>query len=171
MSDKGPELSEVISAMFGDQDSEVARLLIEIFEIAKNTSVKTVSAGLEEEKIQGYTAEQWQEIIDGGYLCEFSFDENFGDTLVSTLESHDEPNGRFFEKDRGSWTMCRPAQIKGVMRPIFVEPVEPSVSCTFFSVDGLPISPDGLDMTNCGFIFNHWVDKAKENGATKYIEV
>ena len=78
--------------------------------------------GLEEDKIQGYTAEQWQEIIDGGYLCEFGEGGNISYAPLIKIRESD----WVFYGIAGIGIFshaCRPAQIKGVMRPIFVEPV------------------------------------------------
>ena len=166
MSDKGPELSEVISAMFGDQDSEVARLLIEIFEIAKNASVKTVSAGLED-KIQGYTAEQWQEIIDGGYLCEVADDE--GEWYEGMIKVVGLNEGGGVHGKQGHYELCRPAQIKGVMRPIFVEPEDRNSRFVFFS------KPGHLKGSSNDFSCPSWDEVVMSiphgSDITKYIEV
>jgi hypothetical protein len=84
--------------------------------------------------IQGYTAEQWQEIIDGGYFCEFGI---FGDTCSSRFGILKKIDGSRYVDERGiAWINCRPAQIKGVMRPIWVEPVDKMAKCNFFGEDG-----------------------------------
>jgi hypothetical protein len=85
----------------------------------------------EPELIQGYTAEQWQEIIDGGYLCEFTSDD-YRHAKISKLKECD---GVFCDVSSTYWHSCRPAQIKGVMRPIWVEPESTSSDCVFFDGD------------------------------------
>jgi hypothetical protein len=95
---------------------------------------------VEPEKIQGYTAEQWQEIIGGGYLCEFynTIDnrEYIHREAMRTFRNGD-VSTTFVSKDGRNWTYCRPAQIKGVMRPIWVEPVDKTVTCHLFSANGV----------------------------------
>ena len=93
--------------------------------------------------IQGYTAEQWQEIIDGGYLCEFGHDYNWFSETGYLSENVD---GIFICNPAGSdninlvkYPFCRPAQLKGVMRPIFVEPVDKEAFCVFLDGDGRAI--------------------------------
>jgi hypothetical protein len=94
------------------------------------------------ELIQGYTAEQWQEIIDGGYLCEFTdgyWEDEYSDLgpLVSVPTVNGSGVENMFERIKGRrWLHCRPAQIKGAMRPIWVEPVDDSVTCHFFDKTG-----------------------------------
>lgn len=117
--------------------------------------------------IQGYTAEQWQEIISGGYLCEFSDDDNFNEErggIVKISEIY--ATGCISTKNRVDHRFCRPAQIKGVMRPIFVEPENKDVYVVMFDHDdsvlnnGHRVRYSSLnDLPNI---------KAK---ATKYIEV
>lgn len=119
------------------------------------------------QKIQGYTAEQWQEIIDGGYLCEFSVGDSYQQSFYACLESAhldtktSQRNVYFMSEVNGNdYFYCRPAQIKGVMRPIFVEPVDDPY-CHFFL---------GEDRIQYGY----WGEVAKtasRHGATKYIEV
>ena len=117
--------------------------------------------------IQGYTAEQWQEIIDGGYLCEFSSRPDFtGNCRVFGTLRDINAN---FAKDHGCqrWSYYRPAQLKGVMRPIFVEPSSNGTMCVFFDNDGFP-----LNQKRSRYAFgvylrgDHGLDRA-----TKYIEL
>jgi len=86
----------------------------------------------EPELIQGYTAEQWQVIIDGGYLCEFSDRLKFQASWFNVLASRD--GDSFEDCDGDVMSHCRPAQIKGVLRPIWIEPVG-DPHCHFFSED------------------------------------
>lgn len=70
----------------------------------------------EPQLIQGYTAEQWQVIIDGKFLCEFSDIEGFGDNpLIQTLKEIDP----FRSRSCLTWNFCRPLRIKGVRQPWF----------------------------------------------------
>lgn len=89
----------------------------------------------EPELIQGYTAEQWQEIIDGGYLCEFSDRDDVW--WPGFLKVIPEINNCFMSSSKlkdntTGFYHCRPAQIKGVLRPIWVEPVDDVVWYSFF---------------------------------------
>jgi hypothetical protein len=66
----------------------------------------------EPEKIQGYTREEWQEIIDGGYLCEFRTlgkDRNWNLPVMPLGDLRD--NIAFpFESAKGDeYSHCRPA--------------------------------------------------------------
>ena len=201
---KKQDLSEMINAMFGECDSEVARLLIEIFEVVKDskpqeikcTCGQTREAGEipsaftgvpaskyklcavhgvprwkgepESQKIQGYTSEQWQEIIDGGYLCEFS--ENgidFDGSRVAELAKYRNTNTGlwFYPPLYLGFKFCRPAQLQGVMRPIFVEPGDIDAMCTFFNEDGYPLYGGMLPWSCLDERDSHAVIKA-----TKYIE-
>ena len=98
----------------------------------------------EPELIQDYTAEQWQEIKDGEYLCEFTYSNDvdgmprFG--LLNKFEDDPSATEDVFQDDAGEWhDKCRPAQIKGVLRPIWVEPGDAGVMCAFFK-DGYPLN-------------------------------
>lgn len=99
---------------------------------------ETVSRGAEKAPalIQGYTAEQWQEIIDGGYLCEFSMNGNFTRCPVyCTLQEFDSGGGSASflpHPAKGIFAYCRPAQLKGVIRPIWVKPTSQHATCIFF---------------------------------------
>ncbi len=90
------------------------------------------------EKIQGYTAEQWHEIIDGGYLCEFTdgdWEDGYSDMgpLVAIDYKQFRETPFMFERIIGRrWVHCRPAQLKGILRPIWVEPESEDVRCVFF---------------------------------------
>lgn len=86
----------------------------------------------EPELIQGYTAEQWQEIIDGGYLCEF---EGSGNESIGFLEEIKGGGYPFQQIDGSDWTNCRPAQIKGALSLIWVKPVD-NPYCVFLNEDG-----------------------------------
>lgn len=69
-----------------------------------------------QELIQGYTAEQWQRIIDEGFLCEFTDIEGFGGVpLIQTLKEIDP----FRSESCLTWNFCRPLRIKGVRQPWF----------------------------------------------------
>lgn len=97
--------------------------------------------------IQGYTAEQWQTIIDGKFLCEFA-DYNFPKSpIISALHSRKD-SGFCFEDEDGEkgavFKNCRPLRTKGVRQPWFG--------------GGCPVSPqakvivkfsDGSDRVNC----------------------
>jgi hypothetical protein len=108
--------------------------------------------------IQGYTEAQWQEIIDGKYLCEFS---GSGNEAIGHLEELKGDLFPFQQYNGSDWSNCRPAPLKGVLRPIFVEPVGDGAMCHFFDEDGAY-----LDCTN-------WGKSAYHQGvrATSYIEV
>jgi hypothetical protein len=110
--------------------------------------------------IQGYTAEQWQEIIDGRYLCEFAPDDAFlpEQTDIAILKEFYHLEEHPFTVSNGLWKYCRPAQIKGVMRPIFVEPEDKSAWCVAFTSGGVP---------NEWGAFEHF----SKPDSTKYIEV
>lgn len=62
--------------------------------------------------IQGYTAEQWQAIIDGEFLCEFKNSEDEECVIINFLESFD-------EADSGEYQFFRPLRTKGVRQPWF----------------------------------------------------
>jgi hypothetical protein len=112
------------------------------------------------ETIQGYTAEQWQEVIDGGYLCEFhspAIDESH----LGLLREIDSRN-TFSCTDYSDWENCRPAQIKGVMRPIWVEPVDKEATCVVMS--------SGATVLYNGTWHDGW-SKSTNGHATKYIEL
>jgi hypothetical protein len=91
--------------------------------------------------IQGYTKEQWQEIIDGEYLCEFSNNTafTFCEGEIGKLQSFTggSPSDGFVRVGTYiSKQYCRPSQHKGVMRPIFIEPMDKDATCHFFTKDG-----------------------------------
>lgn len=119
--------------------------------------------------IQGYTAEQWQEIIDGGYSCEFRHigSEPWRIMKLGGIFCQETEDYIFKDISAESWAYCRPAQIKGVMRPIFVEPVDDPY-CVFFDVDGKALHTGMMRFAfrkeNPGYVG----DVAK---ATKYIEL
>jgi hypothetical protein len=141
MSDKTRDIKDVIREMFADQDSEVANLLCEMFEV-----VTGAVGGSEPELIQGYTAEQWQEIIDGGYLCEFHC-ELQGDSpprYYGKLQEMSDSGLFRMENSRVWFEYCRPAQIKGVMRPIFVEPVDRHNTFVFFDAENAVVGHSNL---------------------------
>ena len=98
--------------------------------------VNQFSESVDPQKIQGYTAEQWQEIIDGGYLCQVR-DAEIRPWVPSELVSIDgKPKMEFIDNCGDGWKFCRPAQLKGAMRPIFVEPVDKEADCVFFAEEG-----------------------------------
>ena len=116
--------------------------------------------------IQGYTAEQWQEIINGRYLCEFSMDGNFTRCPVyCTLQKFDPEGGSASflpHPAKGVFAYCRPAQIKGVIRPTWVEPVDPgNAMCVFFYDNGKPASEYSF----------RWPYPCRTDKVTKYIEL
>jgi hypothetical protein len=119
------------------------------------------------QKIQGYTAEQWQEIIDGGYLCEFSMVPLGigGHTRIGELCVLHHADGKLWwasKRDSNQWSHCRPAQLKGVMRPIFVEPVDKETAhCMFFNKES--------SVFNQAWVW--WREREEYQLATKYIEV
>lgn len=122
----------------------------------------------EPELIQGYTAEQWQEIIDGGYLCEFK-DSTF-DWIKPKMKLKlfmPKERCKFNTENLTNYPFCRPAQIKGVLRPIFVEPVDKSSMCIFFCKDGYPLNE--IRSRAAYSIYLHRGSAFKD--ATKYIEV
>jgi hypothetical protein len=83
----------------------------------------------EPDLLQGYTPEQWGEIIKGGYLCEFSNVTNDGapdwkKPVARLVEvGRKWGNGRsdiiFTSESEKEYTFCRPAQLPGVLRPWF----------------------------------------------------
>lgn len=120
------------------------------------------------ELIQGYTAEQWQEIIDGGYLCEYSQDGEKWYFTKAELGSLDLSRGNMFGRiEIGSFAFCRPAQIKGVLRPIFVEPIDKTSMCAFFSKDGFPLNHKGSRSSYSRYL-NGDIDLEE---ATNYMEI
>jgi hypothetical protein len=126
--------------------------------------IQNMEESVEPEKIQGYTREEWQEIIDGGYLCEVrdSEEEGWYEGLV-VIKSITEI--KEFKAEYGFYRYCRPAQTKGVMRPIFVEPVDKKAKCHFFNKADMYLGAahQWKDYTN---LSNHCL-----SAATKYIEV
>lgn len=78
------------------------------------------------ELFHGYTMEQWQRIIDGGYLCEFWDDDGRG-RFYATLKEVDKewPNPFtvvYDNMDHDLFPKCRPAQRYGVLTPHFGGP-------------------------------------------------
>jgi hypothetical protein len=72
-------------------------------------------------KLQGYTMEQWQAIIDGGYLCEIADEDGEWYNSIVRLSAVD-PNKSEFSivgEKHYIWAYARPAQIPGVLRPWF----------------------------------------------------
>ena len=113
----------------------------------------------EPQKIQGYTAEQWQEIIDGGYLCEFAMTASFFEPYLQTLDAVTDKQF-CSDKEGGIFALtCRPAQLKGVMRPIFVEPSSVGAYCVFFDEYG--------HVSGYGNWESYWTNKDN----TKYIDL
>lgn len=73
--------------------------------------------------ICGYTKEQWDHIIDGGFICEFSDWPDFrGGGRLGLLGQIRNSETALIFRINGKiafWKYCRPAQIKGVMKPWF----------------------------------------------------
>lgn len=121
------------------------------------------------QKIQGYTAEQWQEIIDGGYLCEFANNSKFDHNCLNDgytahygfLDEIADEYHKFHDINKNYRVFCRPAQIKRVMRPIFVSPESRESVCHFLR-DGEVIESGQWPLASI---------EAIKYGATEYIEV
>ena len=74
--------------------------------------IRSLEALIEPERICGLTMEEWQVVIDGGYLCEF------GDNCIAQLRK--EKEGIFYTaKGRGSYHACRPYRAAGHVQPYF----------------------------------------------------
>jgi hypothetical protein len=161
---KTDELFDALTRFINDQISNSLFIKkTDIEAIADRIGMPTDS---QPDLIQGYTAEQWQEIIDGGYLCEFrnsTEDGWFIDTLRTVHHEH-----KMFESGNYSdWKYCRPAQIKGVMRPIWVEPVDENGRFIFFDENG-DYTGKSNDFTNPS-----WEEIRPDlvSSITKYIEL
>lgn len=94
-----------------DETNE-ARAMTSMFDAFKKLTSKNSTPQL----IQGYTAEQWQTIIDGKFLCEFSDREDFTDRIIHELDSIGD---HVFRSNECGWTYCRPLRTKGVRQPWF----------------------------------------------------
>lgn len=120
--------------------------------------------------IQGYTAEQWQEIVGGGYLCEVGDrdDDLWLPALLIKIAKDNLFVTRAGNHEETLWVNCRPAQIKGVMRPIFVEPVGGGTGKrgVFFDEHNQPVESMGKDVDS-----DIWAADMIAVGATKYLEV
>lgn len=68
--------------------------------------------------IQGYTADQWQTIIDGGFICEFG-DLEWRYETWGMLEGFHEQSPNFMDKKEDTYSYCRPLRTKGVRQPWF----------------------------------------------------
>lgn len=117
--------------------------------------------------IQGYTAEQWQAIIDGKFLCEFSdadwhIENNYADRIVQVLTGI--TDGKFTGNDY-HWPYCRPLRIKGVRQPWFGGefPVDPSARVSYVLRDGYK------DQIEAGRI--RWEHKAVMSDIVEFIEL
>jgi hypothetical protein len=124
------------------------------------------------ELIQGYTAEQWQEIIDGGYLCEVSQFKDFASFHMSAIEELRKHTTHNFVIPRlinsaNCYSRCRPAQIKGVLRPIWVEPVDDGRMCAFFDKGGYPLN-NRMSRSSYGI---YKMGGPDFNDATSYMEI
>lgn len=109
-------------------DKEDARKWRELVELASESGgisfekFKEIRDGKKvEELIQGYTSEQWQTIIDGKFLCEFSSDKNnwYGISTLTHFALRKESDSIFTPKDGVTWRYCRPLRTKGVRQPWF----------------------------------------------------
>ena len=107
------------------EDARKWRELMKQIEDSRNSINNSSCCYVEPEKpdlIQGYTREQWQRIIDEGFLCELSDDELFNPEtrLIDHLSSFDGNEDRHFKDFSGLYfTHCRPLRIKGVRQPWF----------------------------------------------------
>lgn len=106
--------------------------------------------------IQGYTAKQWTIIIDSGYLCEFNDGYNGYYTIDHLREFG---CGLFKTASFAEFPVCRPARLKGIMRPIFVEPVKRTSLCVFFDANNKVLGKQRI----------RYNDKPKK--ATNYMEI
>lgn len=100
----------------------------------------------EPELIQGYTAEQWLQIIDGKFLCEFSDRMDDSGWVVGPLTGFDFSHPQPFEYYGGSgnWRCCRPLRAKGVKQPWFggEKPVGSDAVVAVYLRDGTTASGD-----------------------------
>jgi len=90
---------------------------------------------------KGYTDEQWDLIASGQFLCVFS--DIAKPTNLGTIRSiyREGPEDDSYYADNGNhYRHCRPAKIKGCMRPWFVKPVNDEVECLFFGYDNRPLN-------------------------------
>lgn len=117
--------------------------------------------------IQGYTAEQWQAIIDGKFLCEFSDDGGNEDhsVRISVLRELCPERFPFYSGFGSKWKYCRPLRIKGVRQPWFGGecPVDPNARVSYVLRDGYK------DQTEAGRI--RWEHKAVMSGIVEFIEL
>lgn len=137
---------------------------------ARKINIIDKSTKKEPELIQGYTAEQWQEIIAGKYLCEFSDDKNYNkhnsyyDVLDGLRDKRGFHTGMIEERNLFvskrhlilDFKYCRPSQLKGILRPIFVEPVDKESECCFI-----------FDDSSCTNI--KWSDLIRHSKHMKYV--
>lgn len=115
----------------------------------------------EPELIQGFTMEQWQTIIEGEYLCEFSQDIKAQSWVKNQLTEVREITTHNFVTNvvtsgANCYKFCRPTQIKGAMRPIFSTP-EGNPWCHFY---------DGPE-----HIYSGYWDRMTNLNVDRYIEV
>ena len=92
-----------------------------------------------DKKIQGYTHDEWEQIRAGGYICEFWEDGMSFKVMHQLKEIVTDSSGRFLSMESESyWRNCRPAQIKGVLRPWFGGecPVDPDAKVFIRLRDG-----------------------------------
>lgn len=143
------EFAEAIIKGFSDIHDTMIRELDEFKNKNRRVCIEPPS-----ELIQGYTEEQWQEIIDGGYVVEIGDRDGFdGGLILNLLDKDDLPliiDGRM---------RCRPAKLKGVIRPIFVGPDDNGVICNFWGE---------LGEWCCS---GPWSKIGGKNRYTKYMEV
>jgi len=70
--------------------------------------------------IQDYTDEQWQTIIDGNFLCEFSDENEFETCTIGYLMYMGDLSHKERFNNGGEYFMhCRPLRTKGVRQPWF----------------------------------------------------
>ena len=112
------------------------------------------------------SAEQWQEIIDGGYLVEVSQNDSYYSVGELARFKPGEEEKPFIQKLGAPYKYCRPAQLKGVMRPIFVEPLDKDVYTVMFDRDNTAVHDGNL----IRYSFLNALPNIKRK-ATKYIEV
>lgn len=69
--------------------------------------------------IEGHTADQWQAIIEGGFLCQFSGTTDFSNSGAAALMRFDPSDEAPFWVGQIGWRYCRPLRLKGHRQPWF----------------------------------------------------
>lgn len=178
------KLANLVIPPLAKLSKEDAQILVDSL---AECGVRTTQEPTKQDLIKGYTAEQWQEIIDGGYLCE-ARDVNGREWVpVTLLEFDDDGTDYDFkikysapddidDEESHNWLRhCRPAQIKGVRRPIWVEPIDKEAMCVFFCKSNIPLyagpMEDEQSAAGCCFGYRRWAATAIERGATSYMEI